>query len=113
MQQRIRMIIARVSLKASAGKYEELARGLGSLLGTTRIEDGCLECQLHQDVLDPNTFHFESTWRTEDDLEQHVRSPGYMKLLVLIELGAAQPIIEFHKVSQTQGLEFIEAVRGR
>ena len=107
------MIIASVRLKASAGKYEEMARGLGSLLGPTRTERGCLECQLHQDVVDPNTFHFESTWRTEDDLEQHVRSPGYMKLLMLIELGAAQPVIEFHKVSQTQGLEFIQAVRKR
>jgi quinol monooxygenase YgiN len=105
------MIIASVRVKASAGKYEELAQGLSSLLGPARTEPGCVDCQLHQDVTDPDTLHLESFWRTEDDLERHVRSAEYMKLLMLIELGATQPTIEFHHVSQTRGLEFVHMVR--
>ena len=105
------MIIESVGVSVSLSKREELGRGLSSLLGPTRVEAGCVDCRLYQDVTDPNKFRLETLWRTEDDLERHVRSEGYKKLLFLMELGAEPPSIEFHEVSQTRGLEFIEEVR--
>jgi len=105
------MIIETVGVTGSSAKNEELARGLRSLLGPMRVEEGCVGCRLFQDSTNANSFRLEACWRTEDDLRRHVRSDVYKKLLVLIEMGAEPPTIEFHNVSDTRGMEFIQAVR--
>jgi quinol monooxygenase YgiN len=105
------MIIESVGVVGSSRKHEELGRGLRSLLGPMRVEAGCIDCRLFQDSMNPGAFRLEACWRTQDDLARHVRSDVYKKLLFLIEMGAEAPTIEFHEVSQTRGMDFIESVR--
>jgi quinol monooxygenase YgiN len=107
------MIIESLGLTGSSPKQDELGRGLRSLLGPIRVEAGCVDCRLFQDCTNPNAFRLESYWKTEDDLTRHVRSEVYKKLLFLMELGAEPPTIEFHAISQTRGLEFIQMARHR
>lgn len=106
------MIIESIGITASPQKCEELGRALRSLLGPMRVEQGCIDCRLSRDMAEPSAFHLESRWRTKDDLMRHARSERYKRLLLLMEMGAAPPSIEFHDVSTTLGLEFIQAVRG-
>lgn len=105
------MIIESVGVIGSPDRHEELGRGLRSLLGPMRVEAGCVNCRLFQDFTNPRAFQIETYWRTEDDLTHHVRSEVYRKLLILMEMSAEPPTIEFHEVSQTRGMEFIEVVR--
>ncbi len=105
------MIIESVGVVGPPYKHEELGRGLRSLVGPMRVEAGCIGCRLFHDAADPNAFQLEAYWKTQDDLARHVRSEVYKKLLFLMEMGIEPPTIEFHEVSQTRGMDFIQSVR--
>jgi quinol monooxygenase YgiN len=107
------MIIESVGVVGASPNNAELGRSLRSLLGPMRVEAGCVDCRLFQDYTNPNAFRLEAYWKTEDDLTQHVRSEVYKKLLFLMELGSEPPTIEFHAISETRGLEFIQMARHR
>ena len=105
------MIIESLGLVARRENRRELQAALSFLLGPTRVEEGCLSCQLYQDVSNPNSLHFQCLWKTEADLLRHLRSDIYKQLLILLELSTESPSIEFHIVSATQGLELVHATR--
>jgi len=105
------MIIESLGLVARREDRRELQAALSFLLGPTRVESGCVSCHLYQDVSDPNGFQFECIWRTEADFVHHLRSEIYKQLLILMELSAEKPIVQFHTVSVTQGLEFVHTSR--
>ena len=107
------MIIESVGFIGPLHKHEDLGKGLRSLVGPIRSEAGCVDCRLFQDALNPNVFQLEAYWKAEDDLERHVRSETYKKLLFLMELSIEPPMIEFHEVSQTRGMDFIQSIRQR
>ena len=105
------MIIEKVSLVAEQGRRDELRRALSAMLEPTAVEPGCLGARLFQDANNQNMLSVETRWRDESDLIKHLRSEHYRSLLVLMESSAEQPVIEFHTVAKSQGLEFVEAVR--
>jgi quinol monooxygenase YgiN len=105
------MIIELVGIVASPKNGTELGKALSSLLGPTRAEPGCLSCLLYQDWFDTNVLYIESRWATLDNLIHHVRSDNYKRLLLLMELGAEPPNIEFLTVNDVKGLDFIETTR--
>jgi len=104
------MIIELLGFVAPPDKHTNLYQTLYSSLGPTRVKQGCLECRLYHDA-DADKHYLESRWSTEDDLIRHVRSDAYKKLLLLMELGATAPSIEFFTVSEVRGLDFIRAAR--
>jgi quinol monooxygenase YgiN len=105
------VIIERVGIVSSAGQSGELQRALFALVGPTSVEPGCIGCSLYTEAGNPHKFCLETRWRSEVDLVKHLRSEQYRNLLILIELGKEPPIVEFHDVSKTQGLELVAAVR--
>ena len=105
------MIIELVGIVAPPEKREELGRALSYLIGPTQVEPGCLSCLLYQDWLDANVIYIESRWETLNDLTRHICSDAYKRLLLLMELGAEPPAIEFFTVTEVRGLKFIETVR--
>ena len=105
------MVIAIVNIKASSDKYGELRNALFSLSGPTEAEAGCKSCQLYQDVSDACALRIETRWTTQADLLRHIRSDGYKRLLLLMELGSEQPTIEFCTVSELRGLDLIREAR--
>ena len=104
------MIIELLGFVAPPDKHTDLYQTLYSSLGPTRVKQGCLECRLYHDA-DADKHYLESRWSTEDDLIRHVQSDAYKKLLLLMELGATAPSIEFFTVSEVRGLDFIRAAR--
>jgi quinol monooxygenase YgiN len=104
-------ILEIVSIKASSERQEQLRVALSSLCGPTEAQPGCTSWQLFQEVSDLSVFRVESRWKTQSDLFRHIRSDAYKKFLLLMELGAEPPSIEFYTVSELRGLDLIWAVR--
>jgi len=104
------MIIELLGFAAPPDEGTNLYQTLFSSLGPTRVMPGCLGCRLYHDP-DKNTHFLESRWASEEDLIRHIRSDVYKKLLLLMELGADAPSIEFFTVSEVRGLDLIEAAR--
>jgi hypothetical protein len=54
---------------------------------------------------------FEELWRNEEELEQHLRSEEYRKVLLLMEMALQPPEVRFNRVSSWSGIEIIEKAR--
>ncbi len=77
----------------------------------TLVRPGCLGCWLYEEESLPCHIRYGEQWASEDDLYQHLGSELYRRILAAIELSHRPPEIQFHFVSQTRGMELIEAVR--
>src|SRR5271165_5416512 len=105
------MIIEQLTLCAPKGKRQEIGSALVSLLGPTLVRRGCLKCQLLQNWRKPDEFVLEANWETAEDLVSHLRSDSYKRLLLLMELSAVPPLLEFCTVQEVSGLELVETAR--
>jgi len=68
-------------------------------------------CRILQESNDPQAFCYQAQWKTQDDLLRHIRTEHYKRLLVLMDLGSEPPLVEFHTVVETKGLDLIERAR--
>ena len=78
----------------------------------TSAQPGCVDCRILEDVDDETLVIYIEEWGTREHLERHIRSDRYTRLLEIIERSDEQPDIRYDTVSQHQGIELIEAVRG-
>jgi quinol monooxygenase YgiN len=90
---------------------EELRRALTAWVGPTEVEPGCIKCRILQEANYPQVFCYGAHWKSEEDLLRHIRSEHYKRLLVLMDLGDKPPLVEFHTVDETRGLDLIERAR--
>src|SRR5688572_17126543 len=70
-------------IHAADGNEDVVREALESLVEPTRKEEGCLRCDLFQDVSDPLKFTFIEEWSSPAALEAHSKSAH-------IEVGRAR-----------------------
>jgi quinol monooxygenase YgiN len=100
-------------ITASENQNGEIVRLLRSLIEPTRVETGCISCALYKDLHDPGIIVWAEEWNTQDDLERHVRSPQYKKILAAFDMSNAQPYMRFNTVVETKGMQLIAEARGK
>lgn len=103
------MIQASFRIVAPEGKREELLDVLLRLKGPTEVSRGCLACRIVQDVEDNHALTYLVRWDTEEALEEHLRSERFRRLLPYIELSLEPPEVDFSRIDQTRGIEFLVA----
>ena len=106
------MILATVRMVIPPSKHGEVLKILRTLTEQNRIQPGCLSSHIYRDTEEGNTFSVEETWRSKEDLECHLRSAEYSKLLQVMEMGIEHPEIRFSTLSTWGGIETIEKARG-
>jgi quinol monooxygenase YgiN len=107
------MIHSVVAILSPPGRRKAFAQALRSLVGPTRVEPGCLSCHLYEDIETPGAFALVEDWVSPADFERRLRSEAYRQLLLLMELSPEAPVIQFHTVSCTTGIDAILAARAR
>lgn len=105
------MVIESVRIAVRQTKREELRRAFNALLGPTQAEPGCMSCRILQEGNDSRAFCYEARWKSKEDLLRHVRAARYKRLLALMDLGDEPPLIEFHTIADTKGLDLIQSAR--
>jgi quinol monooxygenase YgiN len=63
------------TMRAKAGKEQDLRAGLESVIEATRQEAGNVTYELYQGVDDPAVFTFYENWQSKADLDAHLQSP--------------------------------------
>jgi hypothetical protein len=53
----------------------------------------------------------EELWRTQEELERHLRSAEYRNVLLVVEMAHKEPEIRFSAFSHSTGIETIEMAR--
>ncbi len=73
MSENLLTVIAEI--QARPGKEEELREVLLGLVGPTRLEEGCVQYDLHEDHAAPGKFLFYENWRSGEHLDRHLETP--------------------------------------
>ena len=107
------MITSSIRITAPENPDGEIVRVLRSLIEPTRVHTGCISCGLYKDLYDPDSIIWSEEWNTQDDLERHLRSPQYNKILAAIDMSDTQPDMRFNTVVETRGMQLIAEARGK
>ncbi len=105
------MITASLRLTVPQKRRVEVLKTLRSLVGPTSARPGCTSCEIYRNALDDSVFLYVEEWGSREQLERHIRSDHYRRLLGVMEAAADQPEIEYSTVSERQGFELVEAIR--
>ena len=106
------MISSTIRITAAENSDGEILRVLRSLIEPTRVETGCISCGLYKDLHDPSVIVWAEEWKTQDDLERHLRSRQYKKILAAFDMSNSQPEMRFYTVVETKGMQLIADARG-
>lgn len=110
MQRKV-MIIELMSISISNAQEDQLGDALESLVGPIQVQPGCLECRVLKSLPTEKRMYVLARWETQRDLIRHLQSDSYKRFLLLMELSAAPPLVEFFDVLEIHGLDLVEAVR--
>jgi len=105
------MVLATIRMTISAKKVGEALRILRSMAERSRVQLGCLSCQVYRNGQEDNILLFEQLWNNEANLEHHLRSDDYKQVLLVLEMATKQPEIRFDTISSSAGIEIIEKAR--
>ena len=84
---------------------------LESLIEEIQFEPGCVSCHLYRSVQDVRAIMLDELWLSEAELQYHLRSERYRKILLVVEMAAEPPEIRFDMIAQSSGVETIEQAR--
>ena len=107
------MIIVRITMNALLEKRTEVMQTLLSMIEPTENERGCLSCHVFSDIEDKNGFDLIAEWETHEDLDHYIRSDRFSVLLGTKSLLCEPPQIQIHTVSNSEGMETVNAARGK
>ena len=105
------MITASLRMVVPGRRKDEVIRAMRSLKGPTSAQPGCVDCRILEDADDAGVVLYVEEWGSREQLERHIRSDHYRRLLVIMEMSNERPDIRFDTVSRRQGLELVEAIR--
>jgi quinol monooxygenase YgiN len=71
-------------MKAQAGKEKDLREALLACIDPTRIEEGCVQYDLHESTEIPGHFIFYENWTSREALDRHLATPHLERLKSLI-----------------------------
>jgi quinol monooxygenase YgiN len=101
------MVISTLRIVTAPRSRAEVVRNLAAQRGPTRVQPGCLRCDLYRDVEDQETITLAEEWESQADLDLRLRSEDYRAVLAAIELSQEQPVIHFDTVIRRAGLEIV------
>ena len=107
------MIVVRITMNAIPAKQLEIMQTLLSMIEPTAKAKGCLGYSVFCDIEDRNCFSLLQEWDTREDLNHHMTSHLFGVLLGTKTLLCEPLEIQIHTVSQSEGMEAINAVRGQ
>jgi len=105
------MVYATIRMKLSPETAGEVLEILCPLSERTRVEPGCVSCRLYRDVQQEHTIMIEELWSSQEELQRHLCSSGYQRVLLVMEMAEGKPEISFNTISHSTGLETIVEAR--
>jgi quinol monooxygenase YgiN len=106
------VITLRLRLVVTRQRRDEATAVLQSLVGPIRAQPGCTSTRFLSELNEANALTFVEEWSARADLELHLRTPAFRKILAVMELASEQPIVEVDELGKRRGFDFVEEVLG-
>ena len=107
----VAVVITMLDISLPPGEELNLARVLQRVCDATRARPGCLAAGVYQQVGCPGETLYVEAWAEAASLEDHIRSPGFDRLLAVVETSPVPPSLTFRFVSETRDLAWVEQLR--
>jgi quinol monooxygenase YgiN len=107
------MILATVRMVMPHEKFAEAAKILARTAERTRVETGCDRCHVYRDAGEAPVILLEEAWKSDEDLDHHLRSDGFRDVLVVMEMALEPPEIQFSTIARMTGMERARAARSQ
>jgi len=107
------MIHATIRMTLPAQKAKEAEEILRSMAERTRVQLGCISCRIYHDTQEKHVIMIEEVWKSQEELERHLRSAEYRNVLLVVEMAHKEPEIRFSAFSHSTGIETIEMARSQ
>ena len=107
------MILATIEMSALPSKRKELLQTLHAIMQQIRNVKGCTKCAACNDIENENIFRLIEKWKTQLDIDNHLRSDIFTVLLGAKNLLSEPLEIKFIPVSSTAGMEAVKKVRSK
>lgn len=107
------MIVFILSLKVSPSIRKEVVSVFDTIAGSTSVKPGCKKVRLYSDVDDDDDLLLIEEWESMPDLERHVASNEFRKIMAIMDMAMEPPGVSFNSVSSTMGFELVEKIRAR
>lgn len=105
------MIHATIRIDISPEKARGALEILRPMAERIRVESGCISCRIYRDVQEEHAIMIEELWRSQEELERHLRSSDYRNILLVVEMAKGPPEFRFSTISHSSGVETIERAR--
>jgi quinol monooxygenase YgiN len=90
---------------------DDIRRELGALLGEVSTTPGCQRVALAQEAGAAGRVMLVEEWTTREELERHLRSDAFWRLLLLSEASIEPPEFSIDTVTAREGLDAIARAR--
>jgi quinol monooxygenase YgiN len=101
------MIQASMRIIAPSEKRGEILDVMQGMLGPTEVSRGCLSCQILFDFDNGDAITYIMRWDTKSDLQEHLRSERFRRLLPYMELSIRRPEVEVSIIEPIGGMELL------
>lgn len=101
------MIQAVLRVVAPPDKREEILHVFSGMSGPTEVTKGCRVCRVLCDVEDERAIHYWVQWDTRDELQQHLRSERFQRLLPYIEMSLEPPEVEISTLERIGSMDYV------
>ena len=109
------MILVTLTIAPPPGGCQKIIDVFWLIIGPIRAQPGCLGCGLYQEISERNQLEnqllYMETWETQEQLERHMRSARYERLVSVMEASVDRPVLRYLTTSTMRGVEYLEAVR--
>ena len=105
------MVRSSIRMLIPPEKQGEALEILSSTIEQTQFESGCISCRIYRGVEDIRAIMLEELWMSDEDVQHHLRSERYRKILLVVEMVAEPPEIRFDTIAHSTGVEIIEHAR--
>ena len=106
------MVVGTLRIPLSRGIRVEVIQIPQSLQGPVAAQPGCAGYHIYEETEPEPAVVLVERWESEAELEEHIRSDGYLRILSAMELSGRPPEVCFDFVSVSKGMELIERLRG-
>ena len=105
------MIYMNLKLSPPVNRTSEVLHAIRLHMGPTQVQPGCILCKLSQDTQNPSTIHYQEAWKCWEELEKHIRSNRFSRILELMEISTSTPDLSFSDVQESRGIEYVKRLR--
>jgi quinol monooxygenase YgiN len=105
------MVIAILEMTLPPGNETATTGALRAFWDSTCALPGCIGGGVFQEVGTTKTALYIEMWQEVAQLEVHLRSREYHRLLAIMETAAERPALRFNLIGETRGLAWVEKLR--